>query len=140
MRYFSSCFCFLLLLFLLMMMLLLLLIAETYLQSLVQIRSVIDRIFYFAVVVAVVIVFVVIVVVVNVVVIVVVDQRNLPLKFGQNLFSNSWYIADIEFFLVGWGGVQSHFRVKPKYCYVRLSLSYVGEIFPDLNTNGCYQL
>ena len=45
--------------------------------------------------------------------------RNLSLKFGQNLASNSWDIADIEFVVVvggcgGGGGVQSHFHVKPK--------------------------
>ena len=43
---------------------------------------------------------------------------NLSLKFGQNRANNSWDIADIEF--VWWvvvvvdGGVQSHFRLKPK--------------------------
>ena len=44
---------------------------------------------------------------------------NLPLKFGPNRASNSWDIADIEFSVVGGGGgvgggVQSHFRIKPK--------------------------
>ena len=39
--------------------------------------------------------------------------RNLRLKFCQNWFSNSRDIADIEFVVVV-GGVQSHFRVKPK--------------------------
>ena len=43
--------------------------------------------------------------------------RNLRLKFCQNWFSNSRDIADIEFVVVvvvGGGGVQTHFRVKPK--------------------------
>ena len=40
--------------------------------------------------------------------------RNLRLKFCQNWFSNSHDIADIEFVVVVGGGVQSHFRVKPK--------------------------
>ena len=31
--------------------------------------------------------------------------RNLSLKFGQNQVSKSWDIADIEFFVVGGGGV-----------------------------------
>ena len=39
--------------------------------------------------------------------------RNLRLKFHQNRVSNSWDIGDIEFV---WGGVQSHFRVKPNRC------------------------
>ena len=39
------------------------------------------------------------------------DPRKLPLKFGQNLVSNSWDNVDIEF--VWWWvcSVQSHFRV-----------------------------
>ena len=39
--------------------------------------------------------------------------RDLTLKFCQNRVSNSRDIADIEFVVVV-GGVQSHFRVKPK--------------------------
>ena len=59
------------------------------------------------------ILFVVVVVIVLAVVIVFVDPRNLPLKFGQNRFNNSWGIADIEFAVGGGGGcgggVQSDF-------------------------------
>ena len=76
-------------------------------SSLVKIRSSID------------LVNVVVFVVVVVVCVVVVDPRNLPLKFGWNRDSNSWDIADIKF--VWWVGVQSHFHVKPSFCYVRLS-------------------
>ena len=48
--------------------------------------------------------------------------RNLPFKFGQNRASNSWDIADIEFSVVGGGGVPSHIYVKPK---LRLRLGWV---------------
>ena len=44
------------------------------------------------------------------------SPRNLRLKFGQNWFSNSHDIADIEFVVVVVVvvvGVQSHFHVKP---------------------------
>ena len=45
------------------------------------------------------------------------DLRKLPLKFGQNLVSNSWGKADIGFVWVVGGGdggvcvMQSHFSV-----------------------------
>ena len=37
--------------------------------------------------------------------------RNLPLKFHPNRVSTSYDIANIEFVWVGWGGMQSYFRV-----------------------------
>ena len=72
----------------------------------------------------VVVIFVVVVVHV-VVVIVVVYPRNLPLKFGQNLGSNRWDIADVGFPVVvegcgdgGDGGV----GVKSFSCQTQLML------------------
>ena len=51
--------------------------------------------------------------------------RNLPVKFGQNRVSNNWDIDDIEFAMVGGGGMPSHFLVNPNFwlCYVKLWLS-----------------
>ena len=40
---------------------------------------------------------------------------NLCLKFGQSRVSNSWDIADVEFEVVGGGGVQRYFHVKPNF-------------------------
>ena len=48
---------------------------------------------------------------------------------------NSWNIADIEFvwWVGGWWVVSGHFRVKPNFCYVRLS--WVGVVKIKLSIN-----
>ena len=54
---------------------------------------------------------------------------NLSLKwFCENQVNNNWDIADIEFMwvVVVVGGVQSHFHVKPKWCFTEFSFGCVG--------------
>ena len=49
------------------------------------------------------------------------SPMNLRLKFRQNRVSNSWDITDIEF--VWWGGLQSHFHVKPNFRWIVVELT-----------------
>ena len=72
------------------------------------------------------------------------SPMNLPLKFGPNRVSNSWYIPDMDksgqekigsvtaamlgtLSLCGvvgwWGGVQSHFCVKPNFGWIVVELT-----------------
>ena len=55
--------------------------------------------------------------------------ENEILIVGQHFDGKSWDISEIEFVVVGRGGVQSHFLVKPKMCLVVVELGFWQKLF-----------